>query len=204
MIVPLIAGCLVLAMVTGMVLTMFSANPLFSDFVGERPQGHQGRTSGPPTTRQRTAPAAPSASGNASGGPSTGLAAHLPAGTINVAGQSINLSNVVGAALAIIPANCDCARAIRRLVKQAMAVGVTVYLVGKRGSLTELNRLAPDAAIGGTAFVAIDADSVLNKAYQAKGLTVVLVDSQHTVRSAAALPPGFHLESTLKTLRQTH
>ncbi len=30
MIVPLIAGCLVLAMVAGMVLTMFSANPHFS------------------------------------------------------------------------------------------------------------------------------------------------------------------------------
>ncbi len=45
---------------------------------------------------------------------------------------------------------------------------------------------------------------MLNKAYRAKGLTVVLVDSQHTVTSAAALPPGFHLESTLKTLRQTH
>ncbi len=203
MIVPLIAGCLVLAMVAGMVLTMFSANPLFSGLAGERPQGHQPRTSGPPATGQHTTPAAPSAGGNAPGGPSTGLAARLPPGTINVAGEPINLSNVVGA-LAIIPAHCECARAVRRLVKQAMAVGVTVYLVGKRSSLTELNRLAPDAAAGGTAFVAIDADSVLNKAYQAKGLTVVLVDSQHTVRSAGALAPGFHLESTLKALRQTH
>jgi hypothetical protein len=126
-----------------------------------------------------------------------------------VAGSPVpfNLNEVAGAALAIIPANCGCARAIRRLVKQAMSFGVTVYLVGERGSAAELRRLAPEHAEGGTAFIAIDADNVLSEAYQAsqaKGLTVVLVDSQHTVRSAAALPPGFHLESTLKTLGETH
>ncbi len=137
MILPLIAGCLVLAMVAGMVLTMFSANPLFSGgLAGERPQGPTAQISGPPSTSQHTAAAAPSASGNASGGPGTGLGAHLPAGTIIVAGQPITLNDVAGAALAIVPANCGCARAIRRLVQQAMSVGVTVYLVGERGSRT--------------------------------------------------------------------
>lgn len=201
MIVPLIAGCLVLAMVAGMVLTMFSANPYFGGFSGQRAssQKHQSIRN----TRQpaSSASAAPSATRNRSGVPGTPLT-HLPKGTMSVAGQRVDLSTVKGAALAIIPVSCRCATAIRRLVDQAMAAGIVVYLVGKRGNQTQLSRLAPDAAKG-TAFVAIDTDNALNNAYPAKALTVVLVDSQHNVRRASALRPGFQLQSALKQLGGT-
>ncbi len=209
MTVPLIAGCLVLAMVAGMVLTMFSANPYFNALSGQRPPGPSARNSAPAGTRTNSSSAAPSATRNPSGGPGTGVAAHLPAGNITVGGQLVSLSSVAGAALAIIPVNCGCAVVVRRLVSQAMAAGVIVYLVGTGSNKSELGRLAPDRAIG-TAYVAIDADSVLNKAYQpagatppAQGITVVLVDSQHNVRGAKALAPGFHLESQLRLLRET-
>lgn len=201
MIVPLIAGCLVLAMVAGMVLTMFSANPLFGGLAGQRGPSQVVRKSGQATSRAGGSPAAPSATKNRSGGPASALT-HLPPGTISVAGQRVDLSTVKGAALAIIPVSCGCVSVIRRLVTQAMAAGIPVYLVGKRGDQAQLSKLAPNDAKG-TTYVAIDADNVLNNAYPAKGLTVVLVDSQHNVRRAAALRPGFELQSALKKLGGT-
>jgi hypothetical protein len=202
MIVPLIAGCLVLAMVAGMVLTMFSANPYFSGFTGQHASGQGAQSTGLPTSRAGTSRAAPSATGNRSGGRGSSAATHLPRGKISVAGQRIDLTTVKGAALAIIPVSCRCASVIRRLVAQAKAAGIPVYLVGKPGSQAQLSKFAPQAATG-TAFVAIDADNVLNTAYPAKGLTVVLVDSQHNVRRAASLRPGFQLQSALKDLGGT-
>ncbi len=202
MIVPLIAGCLVLAMVAGMVLTMFRTNPNFSGFAGQQGPSKGVRNTGKATSRASASSAAPSATRNRSGGPGGSTPAHLPIGEISVAGQRVNLSTVKGAALAIIPVRCGCDNVIRRLVDQAVAAGITVYLVGRRGYQAQLSRLAPDA-VKGTAFVAIDADNVLSNAYPAKGLTVVFVDSQHNVRRAAALRPGFRLQPALKRLGGT-
>ncbi len=94
MILPVIAGCLVLAMIAGMVLTMFSANPYFPVTTGQartRPAagtGHAG-TSQPggspaPSSSSSSSPSATSAS---SGGPSQPAAQRLPADTIKVAGE---------------------------------------------------------------------------------------------------------------------
>jgi hypothetical protein len=212
MIVPLIAGCLVLAMVAGMVLTMFSANPLFGGLTGQRRAAgsHQAshanrssRTSGQATSGANASPTAPSATRTGPGGTGSALT-HLPPGNITVAGQRVGLSTVQSAALAIIPVSCGCASVIRRLVNQAMGAGISVYLVGKRGDRAQLGTLAPDA-VKHTAFVvvAIDVDNVLNKAYQAKGLTVVLVDSLHNVRLATPLRSGFQLQAALRQLGGT-
>ena len=86
---------------------------------------------------------------------------------------------------------------IRRLVDQAAAAGITVYLVGKRASKTELSRLASGAK---RTHLAIDADNVLN-AYASTNLTVVLVDSQRNVTRGPVLAPDFHLVRTLKALQ---
>jgi hypothetical protein len=144
--------------------------------------------------------AAPSASRNSSGGPSATAAEDLPGGRIKVDGKGFDLSKVTTAALAIIPANCGCARIIRRLVKQSAAANVAVYLVGKRGSKNELKRLAAGAQ---KAHVAIDADNVLST-YASKDLTVVLFDWQRNVRRASGLAPDFQLAGTLKALQPSH
>lgn len=201
MVVPLIAGCLVLAMVAGVVLTMFSANPYLSSRNGLRAASQGVPNTGQASSRAITSPAAPSAARNRSDGPAS-TAARLPSGTINVTGQRVDLSTVESAVLAIIPANCGCAGVIRRLVSQAMAAAIPVYLVGRRGTRAQLSGLAPDAAKGTTAFVAIDPDNVLSNAYPATGLTVVLVDAQHKVRRAA-LHRGFQLQSALRQLAGT-
>jgi hypothetical protein len=208
MIVPLIAGCLVLAMVAGMVLTMFSANhPNFGGFAGQPGSVGANKSGGsnhPSHASRGLRSGSQATSGaNAPSGPGTALA-RLPRGSITVAGQRVDLSTVQSAALAIIPVSCGCASVIQRLVNQAMGAGISVYLVGKSGDQAQLGKLAPHA-IKGTAFVVVatDVDNVLNSAYQAKGLTVVLVDSQHNVRRAATLRPGFHLRAALRQLGGT-
>ena len=200
MIVPLIAGCLVLAMVAGMVLTMFSANPHFSGLSDQQDAPRVPNTGQAGGHIASASAAAPSASKNSSGGPSATAAAHLPGGRIKVDGKGFDLSKVTTAALAMIPANCGCARIIRRLANQSAAANVAVYLVGKRGSRNELKRLAAGAQ---RAHVAIDADNVLS-AYASKDLTVVLVDWERNVRRASGLAPDFQLAGTLKALQPSH
>lgn len=203
MIVPLIAGCLVLAMIAGMVLTMFSANPYFSGIAGQAPAspraGNTGRAagSGPagPSSASRSATSTPSA------GTSRAVASLLPDGKLSVAGKRVILRKLTGTALAIVPANCDCAGQVRRLLSQAMSAGVVVYLVGSRGSLAELKNLAP-ATARGTAMVAIDADNALQRAYRPSGLTVLLVDSHRVVTVASKLRPDFQMEPTLLSLKR--
>ena len=88
-----------------------------------------------------------------------------------------------------------------QLLVQAMAAGVTVYLVGRRGSLTELNTLATGEAKG-TALVAIDADNAFGSAYRHSGLTVRLVDSSGRLTPSARLTPDF--QRTLRKLKTGH
>ena len=212
MILPVIAGCLVLAMIAGMVLTMFSANPYFPVTTGQartRPAagtGHTGTSqpggSAAPSSSSSSSPSATSAS---SGGPSQPITQHLPADTITVDSRTVNLRSLRGTALAIIPASCGCARAIARLLAQAMTSGITIYLVGRRGSLASLERLASasaSASASGTVKLAIDHDNALNRTYQPSGLMIVLVDSSGRVDTAGSLQRNFQLGPRLRLLKQ--
>lgn len=205
MIVPLIAGCLVLAMVVGMVLTMFSANPYFSGITGQRTNGSGTRQTGQ-AIRSR-AGTAPSSARNSPAGLSSPAAAHLPPvppGKISVAGKQVKLRGLASAALAIVPDNCACAAVIAQLLSQARSASVTVYLIGKRGvSVADLNSLARPSA-GGTAVVALDADNALKSISRPSGPTIVLVDAHGGMRVEPPLSAGFQLEWALQQLRQGH
>src|SRR5215470_5053129 len=87
MVVPLIAGCLVLAMIASMVLTMFTANPHFSGIAGPDQASPGGRPSA------ATGSPAGSLAGSPAGSPVTepsGIAGvRLPGTTINVAGRAV-------------------------------------------------------------------------------------------------------------------
>ncbi len=210
MIVPLLAGCLVLAMIAGMVLTMFSANPNFSGFAGPSPAsqgtGNSGPAAGQPGTAGASGPggrasASPPAAVSASSGPSQPVRVQLSGQAISVLGPGVPLRRLTGAALAIVPARCGCATVVRRLLAQAMSAGVTVYLVGRRGSLTELSSLAP-ATASGTVVLAIDVDNALTSAYRSSGLTILLVDSRGSVHLRPRVRPGFQIEKKLESLKQ--
>jgi hypothetical protein len=181
MVVPLMAGCLILAMVAGMVLTMFSANP---DFSGLRQQ------SPPPSS-------APMSTSGASG---TTQAAALPAGYISVAGQPVALRGLADRVLVIVPANCGCAAAIGRLVTLARRAKVKVYLVEGRGVQLSKPVLA---SAKGAAQVASDARNLLARYYKAAGLVVVLVDADSQAR-VAALKPDRRFERQLRALQPAH
>jgi D-arabinose 1-dehydrogenase-like Zn-dependent alcohol dehydrogenase len=102
---------------------------------------------------------------------------------------------VVSAALALIPAGCNCVGQIKRLENQAARAGVAVYVVGRGGSSTEARELAAD--IKG-AHVAIDSGNVLT-AFASSHLTIVLVDSHQNV-TRPALTKKFDLVAALKSL----
>lgn len=201
---PLAAGCLILALISGMVLTVFSADPYFSGFGSPaRPDTgvHKARPGTAPGSAASAAnvSASPSSAGSTSAAPAQTTADRLPGTTIRVAGKPLALRTLTSTALAIVPANCGCDAAVQQLVAQARQARVTVYLVGPRGNRVELARLA--ALSGPNTMLATDDRNVLSSAYQPAGLTVLLVDAQGSVRVRSGLRPGLNLVSQLQSLR---
>jgi hypothetical protein len=200
MIVPVMAGCLILAMVAGMVLTMFSANPYFSGLAGQRLPS-PGLRNAAPSAGQASASSAPrSARVNTPGGPGTAQAARLPRGNISVAGRPVALRRLADRVLVIVPASCGCAAAISGLVRVARQAKVKVYLVEMQGVQLSKPVLA---AAKGTAQVASDAGNLLSRYYKAAGPVVVLVDA-HSHARVAALNPDLHFEQELRALQAAH
>lgn len=205
-ILPLAAGCLLLALISGMVLTVFSADPYFSRLGGSAGSGAATSKTSPGTTpgsgsQLASGPASgsPSAAGSARAAAASKTAARLPGETISVAGKPLALRTLTSTALAIVPAHCGCTAAVQQLLAQAKQARVMVYLIGPRGSRVELARLA--AISGPTAMLATDARDVLISAYRPAGLTVLLVDSRGSVRVRSGLLPGLNLEPQLQQLR---
>jgi hypothetical protein len=179
---PLIAGCLVLAMLSGMVLTMFSANSYFSGATRSvPPSGARGREAPPPVTSA----------------PPTGT--RLPDKQIDVEGTPVALRTLSNVVLALIPRTCACDSAVRQLLDQAWSAGVAVYLVGPRGSEAEIAKLASSARHEPAGIATDTADVLLTRF--GPGLTAVLVDSHGYETSVPGLRPGFRLEGKLAALR---
>jgi hypothetical protein len=191
MVLPLLAGCLVLALISGTLLTLFSAGQ--ADM-----SGLPGRTAaGPATTGKpaagRTAGSSTATSVGQVGGP-------LPDKTLVVAGQSRRLRSLPPAVLALIPAGCQCAAALRQLVQQAAAARVVLYFVGTGGAMGQLKGLATQAGQH-PAQLAEDVHNVLGTTYQPTGLTAILVHANGTVaRVAPRLRPGLALKSDFMRL----
>jgi hypothetical protein len=202
MIVPLIAGCLVLAMVAGMALTMFSANSYFAGLDNRRTSGADTRQSGQ-AFRSGKPTATPKATKNSAGSNSR-AAAHLPPGRISVAGKLVRLRGLPAMALAIVPAHCACAAVIGQLLSQARSASVPVYLIGRRGvSEAKLKSLAPSSAKG-TAVVAQDTKNALKSISRPSGATIVLVDRHGGMTVEPPLSSPLHLEWALRKLRHVH
>ena len=106
--------------------------------------------------------------------------------------------------LALIPAGCQCAAALRQLVRQAAAARVLLYFVGPGGAARQLARLATQAGQR-PARVALDAHNVLGATYKPVGLTAILVQPDGTVaRVAPGLQPGLTLTPEFKQLSASH
>jgi len=183
MVLPLLAGCLMLALLTSIVLIMFAADQT----------GMPRLTPSPPVTRPS------SSKGPRAAGQIGGL---LPASSVVIGGKSVLLRTVTAARpsmLTLVPQNCQCASTLRQLSTQAAQAHVLVYLVGTDKGMQQLTKLA--VAAGQTAArVADDARGVLSTTYGAKGLTAILVRSDGTVASVIRQLPQQQLETGLREL----
>jgi hypothetical protein len=204
--IPLLAGCLVAALVAVMVSAVFTANPYFTR---PRPSGSPGsaRTGSPGSrsTKASHSTSGPSASPtNGKAGPvPTASGNKLPGKTIDVAGKPLSLRGLVSTALAIVPANCNCGAAVLDLLTQAGTAGVIIYLVGPRGSTATLEKLLAGASTSATkvARVATDDQNVLTSAYKPTGLTVLFIDAHGGVTESAGLRRPFMFADRLRMLK---
>jgi hypothetical protein len=181
MVLPLLAGCLMLALLTGTLLIMFAADQT----------GMPRLTPSPAVTRHN------SSQGPRAAGQIGGL---LPASSVLIGGKSVLLRTVTAARpsmLTLVPQNCQCASMLRRLSTQAAQAHVlVVYLVGTDKGMQQLAKLAVAAG----ARVADDASGVLATIYRAKGVTAILVRSDGTVASVIRQLPQQQLETGLREL----
>jgi hypothetical protein len=187
MVLPLLAGCLILALITSTLLIMFAADQ-----------------TGMPTEPSHVAsqPAAPNRP-TASSEPAAGkLNGPLPPGQIVVANKRVSLRSVAGprpAVLALVPQNCKCGSTLHELTAQAAQARVPVYLVAANGEQQQLPGLAEQAGPV-TPTLAEDINDVLFRNYDGSStLTAVLVRPDGTVAQVARLPKA-GLETNLRQL----
>jgi hypothetical protein len=169
MVLPLLAGCLMLALLTSTLLIMFAADQTGMPDL-PRSTATQGAPKHTPTPAQLAA--------GQIGGP-------LPAATVTIGGKAVALRTVTAAmpyVLTLVPRDCNCVTELRELSSQAAQQGVHIYLVGTAAVMQQLAHLAT-AAGQATARIAEDTDNVLGPMYQQKGLTAILVRRDGTVAS---------------------
>ena len=180
---PIIAGALLIALISGTLITVF----------GPRPEP---RVSGRPVPVQPTA--APGQIGGV-----------LPDGQIAVPGHRRQLIDLRPALILVVPPNCRCESTVNELSRQAHEYRIGLYLVADRRDTTvpteeqakEMRDLA-GAARYGVAIVAEDAKAVLATTYQASGLTAVLVRADGVVDDVLrGLPAQPRLETRLEPLQ---
>jgi hypothetical protein len=182
MVLPLLAGCLMLALLTSTLLIMFAADQAG---VPDLPRGTV------TTSSPRQTPAA-----GQIGGP-------LPTATVMIGGKAVQLRTVtaaVASVLTLVPPGCNCASALRQVRSQAGQEGVVVYFVGTRPAAPEVNRLATETGLAKNR-VAEDTGDVLGITYRQKGLTAILVRRDGTVASVIReLPQQKQLETGLQEI----
>lgn len=178
MVLPLLAGCLILALITSTLLIMFAAD---QTGMPEQP-GHVAVPTAPPKR---------SAAGQ--------IDEPLPAGEIVVAGTPVALRSVAGPAmLALVPLDCKCAPTLRELATRAAQARVPVYLVAANGGAQQLAALAPRPGPG-TVTLAEDTAGVLFRTYGRSGVTEILVRPNGLVAAFGRLPQA-SLDTGLRQL----
>jgi hypothetical protein len=194
-ILPLLASCLVLALVAGTLLTFFTARPGGEPAAGGVPAAPQ---QGParPGSRPDSPPVAVSAQ-------------RFPANVdIRVDGRTVPASRLTGRVYALIPADCSCAAVLTELADQAAAADVPLYLVGGAGlaAVTAVSDLAGQDQVPALK-VADDVHGTLARTYltssqtsAGRGPTALLVAANGRVSKAALLAGGFSLSHALAGL----
>jgi hypothetical protein len=196
---PLLACCLILALITGTLLTVFTATsdqtPVSS--IGKptaQPKPARSGASGAPSGGATSAPASPSAPAPSATPPDT-VPTMLPAATIFVPGQAPTLvRNLRRAALVLIPAHCNCTATVSWLVNVVSSAHAQTYLVYTASSQADVDGVY--WSLGGSeraaVWLALETDDLLSDSVsstlQARGPTAILI-GPHEVAYATGLNP---------------
>jgi len=169
-VLPLLACCLVLALIAGTLLTVFTATSDQDLTRPPQPSAGTNRHSGSPasasTASGHSAPSAPAsnspASGSSPSGSSTASSSTasspaalrrapkvvhtgmpLPSGTLQLTadGSTIRLRSLSQTMLVLVPAACRCSAAVAGLAGIAAKQGVKTYLVGTPETVAEVTIL---------------------------------------------------------------
>jgi hypothetical protein len=199
-VLPLLACCLILALIAGTLLTVFTATSDQELGRGPAPSAGINRHTGSPAPGNSAtgAPAAsgpaPSSSSSRSSTASSPAALRpattvvhtrkpLPSGVLQLTadGHTIRLRRLGQAMLVLVPADCRCGTAVAGLAGIAASQGVTTYLVGTPKTKAEVTRLHSGLApsLRTATSVALDNQHVLAHYYSVRGLTAVLVSGLH-------------------------
>jgi hypothetical protein len=182
MVLPLVAACLALTLLTGSLLTVLSGRqvPLMRNRLLPRP------THGVSASRGRPLPNAE---------------VWRPSYR-----QNVQLSSLAPAVLALVPAACNgCGEILRKLAGQARREHVPIYFVGRNQTMQDLDTLVREAGPQYSQQVVVDSSDAL-AIYRPVGLTAILAHSDGSVEqpdvvSGLSSPPGLKkFETRLKFL----
>jgi hypothetical protein len=205
-VLPLLASCLVLALIAGTLLTVFTAGP-------------NGEGNLPAAARTPHAAASHSLSSSRSGSPAAGANSSvaaprdsptaspskhkLPDEPIVSAGQRFLLTSLVNRnslVIALVPAKCACVATVQHLAGQVLRAGLRMYLVSARGQLSAVQPL--QRKVGKAIIIAEDVSGALYSDYAGHGLTALLVHPGGSVGTVALSGQTFTLTTQLARLSQ--
>jgi hypothetical protein len=190
MVLPLLAGCLILALITSTLLIMFAADQTGMPSSGPPRPSSLTRHHRPTPVRARPAAGQPG-----------GL---LRATVIVIGGRPVSVGAITAArpsVLALIPFACTCAPALHLLRVQAAQAHVTLYLVGTGGDQRQVTLLAKQAGQSPDR-VAEDVHDVLGRTYGQWGLTAILVSRGGAMYSVVHYISPSHGQNLAASLRQ--
>ena len=177
MVLPLVAACLAVTLLTGTLLTVLAGR-----HVSLLPGRAALRATAGAGSKASASPAPPAPSGSAASAAS-GTRARLPDIVVTVNGKQAQLRGLVPAVLTLIPAGCGCAEVLRQLAAQTAAADVPIYFVGSGKAVAQLPALSSQAAGLGYPLVK-DSAGTLATTYSPHGLTAIFAHSDGSVGPA--------------------
>jgi hypothetical protein len=214
-VLPLLACCLILALITGTLLTVFTATSdqnLTGPFGPGKPTVRPPATSHAPSGGATSAPAGsstPAGAGAASPTPEPGIVPGLlPRATLAVAGQALPVQQFSQAALVLVPPQCNCAATVGWLIGVVAGARAQPYLVYTTSTQADVVRLYASLSRAKREAVMLAAESDLNNLLRESipgnlpedGLAAILIGPKKDVLYAAGLGPKDDPTSLIKAL----
>jgi hypothetical protein len=171
MVLPLVAACLALTLLTGTLLTVLAGRQVLP-----RP----GRA---PSGAAQRAPSEP------------GRGQQLPDAQVLLDGRDVGLRSLAPAVLAWVPAGCTaCAAVLRQLASRTARAGLPIYFVGTDRAAQDLKLLAQEAGPAYRHHVVSDPTDALALAYGPVRVTAILAHRDYTVDVVRQLPSASALQ----------